>query len=1021
MRYLLPGLALMLLGLNWLPLSTVPQEFPTSFECRWTDLPITIDGEGNEAAWKLAQPIERFHKPWMKEQDQEAKAATRAKLLWDREYLYFLADMVDSDLVDKAKENDGALETDDLFELFFQPDRDKPGYFGFQANPLGTRSSSFFPKRDLENLAKYKSRFPVELQVKRRGTVNNSEDRDQAWTLEGRIPWTEFLRAGGRPVPGEEWNFALGRRDVHQGAKEPELSTIAPIREKRLSHFFHQHEDYAKLKFLASTPDSGRPFGIAQRIPLTTSTVVGSPEPPLPYRVKRILPHYSPAFPIMAKAVPGTDQLLLITQERPYSPTSMSLVKDDPSANPPESRPFMKTPTDGTAYDFAFHPQFAKNGYLYIGWNGSTPGVKGRFTKVTRYTLDPKSLEFDEKTATLVIEWPSDGHNGGALCFGKDGFLYITSGDGTSDSDVNLMGQRTDNLLCKLLRIDVDHPAKGKLYGIPKDNPFVGDKRFAPETFAYGLRNPWRLTSDPVSGQIWIGNNGQDLWETAYLAKPRDNYGWSVNEGSHPFYLNRQAGPTPFTKPTIEHHHSEFRSLTGGIVHRGPLLTELDGVYIYGDYSTGRIWGMKHNGEKPEWHRELATTSLQITGFGTDTRGNLLICDHRGNGEGALYTLEPTPKDVPKSTFPKKLSDSGLYDSVKGHIVKPGVIPYSVNAPFWSDGLYKERFIALPASEQIGFTRNRGWNFPDKTVIIKSFAIEEQEGVASSRKWIETRFLTKQGSEWFGYSYLWNEQGTDAELVSASGIDKTFEVKVPKSEAHPEGVRRQVWHYPSRSECMVCHTRAANFVLGLCELQMNKLHNYGSCTDNQLRVLENLNMLKIDWHSEVRDSLREQAKQAGLKDGAIDEYVRNQSPQPGQRTPKSGSLLHQPPEKFRSLVDPTDVKQDLTRRAKSWLHTNCSSCHVEAGGGNAQMELEYTTELAKMKILGVKPVHSTFEIPEAALIAPGRPDRSVLLKRVGTRGPNQMPPLSSNRVDELGLKLLTEWVSSLPPFVGTKP
>src|SRR5262249_43188050 len=150
------------------------------------------------------------------------------------------------------------------------------------------------------------------------------------------------------------------------------------------------------------------------------------------------------------------------------------------------------------------------------------------------------------------------------------------------------------------------------------------------------------------------------------------------------------------------------------------------------------------------------------------------------------------------------------------------------------------RFIALPPGEKIGFKHSRGWDFPDATVFVKSFALEEKQGDPASRRWIETRFLTKQSGEWYGYSYVWNEEQTDAVLVDSKGLDKPFMV------ASKDGPKQQVWHYPSRSECMVCHSRAQNFVLGLCEAQMNKDHDYGNGrVDNQLRVLEHLGLLKL--------------------------------------------------------------------------------------------------------------------------------------------------------------------------------
>jgi glucose/arabinose dehydrogenase len=757
------------------------------------------------------------------------------------------------------------------------------------------------------------------------------------------------------------------------------------------------------------------PFGIEKRVPLTTSTVIGSPDPPPPYRVKRVYPNYRPAFPIMVKAVPGTGRLIVITQENSYGKTRLVLVPDDPAVTEKDAVTLMDTPDGGTAYDLAFHPKFASNGFVFIGWNAKDPKSGKHFSRVTRYVLHrsaPYSL--DPRSATTIIEWESNGHNGAAVCFGTDGMLYVTSGDGTSDSDTNLMGQRTDTLLAKVLRIDVDRSDPGKPYSVPRDNPFVADNRFVPETWAYGLRNPWRIACDEKTGHVWVGNNGQDLWETAHLVRKGDNYGWSTTEGSHPFYPNRKPGPTPIVLPTIEHHHSEFRSLTGGLVYHGATLPDLKGAYLYGDYSTGRIWGMKHDGTKPQWHRELAAPRMQISGFGTNSKGELLIGNHHPAGEGGFFTLEPTPKADAPSIFPRKLSESGLFDSVKDHRLKPGVVPYSVNAPFWSDGLYKERFLAVPAGETIQFSRTRGWNFPDRTVLVKSFAIEETEGDPATRRWIETRFLTKQEGEWFGYTYVWNEAGTDAELVGTSGLDREFSVRVPRSREYPDGLRKQAWRYPRRAECLVCHSRAQNFVLGLCEVQMNRDHDYGSRTDNQLRTLDHLGMLKINWTAEVRDRLRKRGEAKGLKGKALDDYVRLNSPPPDKPV-TAATALRQGSKLFDRLADPYDRTQDLDRRARSWLHANCSSCHVEAGGGNAQMELEFATAFEKMRVLDVKPLHHTFELPDARLVSPGHPERSVILKRVGMRGAGQMPPLASTRIDAEGHALLQEWIRTLKP------
>src|SRR4029079_9488415 len=156
------------------------------------------------------------------------------------------------------------------------------------------------------------------------------------------------------------------------------------------------------------------------------------------------------------------------------------------------------------------------------------------------------------------------------------------------------------------------------------------------------------------------------------------------------------------------------------------------------------------------------------------------------------------------------------------------------------------------ADTTIEFTRSRGWNFPDKTVLVKSFALEAEEGDPKSRRWIETRFLTNQEGEWYGYSYAWNDEQTDATLVAAGGLDRDYAIKTKG------GVRTHPWHYPSRAECMVCHSRAANWVLGLTELQMNKVHDYGAARDNQLRTLEHLGILRVNWSGECRGLMRDE-------------------------------------------------------------------------------------------------------------------------------------------------------------------
>ncbi|MBT4865790.1 MAG: hypothetical protein HON53_11845 [Planctomycetaceae bacterium] len=270
---------------------------------------------------------------------------------------------------------------------------------------------------------------------------------------------------------------------------------------------------------------------------------------------------------------------------------------------------------------------------------------------------------------------------------------------------------------------------------------------------------------------------------------------------------------------------------------------------------------------------------------------------------------------------------------------------------------------------QINLKPNRGWDLPDGTVAVKSFALEIHEGDADSRQWIETRFLLREQGEWVGYSYAWNDEQTDATLVDAKGIDRAYTVHTADG-----GSRKQAWRFPSRSECMVCHSRAAKYLLGLSTVQMNKRHDYDGADAHQFEVLEMLDLVKVKWN-----------------DGET----------------KTA------PEGLKQLVNPYDEREAVADRARSYLHANCAICHIDAGGGNSQMNLEFTTASDKMKLIDVPPIHHKFGIEDARLIAPGDPDRSVLLHRISIRQRGQMPQLATTLIDKPAVKLFRQWILSL--------
>lgn len=728
----------------------------------------------------------------------------------------------------------------------------------------------------------------------------------------------------------------------------------------------------------AADEPTEKAYGIPEYVPFTTSRVVGSPEPPLPFRVKRVLPDVDIEWPIFVITDAMTQKVMFIDNERTKKVFRICRLIDEPQDDGTEYEILFETPD--SLFSICFHPKYAENGFLYVGGHG-TRDEERKTCRITRYTVSSDApFQFAPESERVIVEWDSNGHNGAAPAFGLDGMLYVTTGDGTSDSDTNIAGQGMDHLLSKLLRLDVDHPDEGREYSIPKDNPFVDMPGARGETWAYGFRNPWRMTVDPKTGHIWVGNNGQDLWEQVYFVRRGDNYGWSVYEGGHPFYLERKLGPTPHVKPAFDHPHAEARSLTGGVVYYGKQFPELNGAYIYGDYSTGKIWAGKHDGDKVVWHKEIADSRLQITSFGISSDGELLITDHQAKGKGGLYTLEAVQDRKANSDFPRKLSESGLFRNVAHHEMEAGVIPYSVNSPLWSDGAIKSRFFAIPADAgeddkppKIGLAGARGWNLPDGTVLVKSFALETTEGDAGSRRWIETRFLTREQGEWIGYSYEWNADQSDATLVDKLGVDRTYAIKT-KEGGHIE----RKWRYPSRTECMVCHSRAANFVLGLSTPQLNRDHEYNGVVDNQLRTLEHVGFFKLKKKPESKGKFRA--------------------------------------EDHDQLADPYDSAEPIEDRVRSYLHTNCAQCHVAAGGGNAQMLLQISTKTDAMKVIDQKPLHDRFGIADARIVAAGDPARSVLLKRISMRGRGQMPQLATTIPDAKAVALLTEWISQLKPL-----
>ena len=972
--------------------------------CKWADVPPIIDGKDEDSAWKVAEHAGDFQRAWVENPDKrKPHTKTEAKLCWDEENLYFFARMEDGDLFATHTEQDGNLWEDDVFELFFKPSQDFHGYYEFEFNAQNAVLDFYFPRRGGGAVPRFRKdfQFHIKTAVTLNGTLNKWTDHDKGWTIEGKIPWMDFIRAGGRPRAGDTWTYAACRYDYSVDFEGPNLSSNAPL--KKLS--FHRYEDYLPLVF--EGPQTSFQ-------PIAELKVKGAPGKPSPYKMERAYPDLEGLkMPISTIAIPGTSQMLAITQDFAYGSTKIISFKDCDTVKDLKILMTQK----GTAYDFAFHPDFKNNSFLFLGWND------GKRTMISRFKFDAKKLEFDKDSETEFLTWEGNGHNGAAIDFGPDGYFYVTTGDGSSDSDVLLNGQRTNVLHAKLLRIDVDNPSDGKPYSIPEDNPFVSNPDFVPETYAYGFRNPWRIDVDEATGQIWVGNNGQDLWEQVYYVEKGANYGWSVVEGSRPFYPSRKAGPTPFSKPAMEHSHAESRSLTGGLVYHGEALPCLKGHYIYGDYSTGKIWAARHNGKELEGPVELVDSPFNITDFNLDTKGELLVLDHGDRSGGGFYRLVPVAEDLEENDFPKTLSETGLFANVAKQELAPGVLPYSVNAEQWADGANQKRALALPAypndkgelvTERIKFNNHRAWKMPEGTVLLKTLSFPSSRG----ERPVETQMLTLQSGDWAAYVYKWNDEGTEATLVDEGGENVLLKDK--------DGDK--AWRHASRAECMFCHSRAAGFALGMDTQQINRDHPYKDpkLPRNQLAAWDHIGLFSDNWAAAVRNQLEQEFINKAPKEKKTDSQKLKAKAKRhvnelfgGARAFQhvtSDRLAVSPESKhYGRQVDPYDKTHPLEDRAWSYLQTNCANCHVGAGGGNAAINLAMNIPAEKRELFDIKPKHLHFNLPDARLIAPGKPASSVLLYRMGLTGAGKMPVIGRSTVDQEGMELIREWISEMTP------
>jgi glucose/arabinose dehydrogenase/mono/diheme cytochrome c family protein len=649
----------------------------------------------------------------------------------------------------------------------------------------------------------------------------------------------------------------------------------------------------------------------------------------------------------------------------------------------------------------AFHPDYATNRFFYLFYTGNDNTGTGvtRHDILSRFTAtatnDNASLGSSEVKLIRQRDQQSN-HNAGDLHFGSDGYLYVSLGDeGGFDDNQNNSQLITNDFFSAILRIDVDkrpgsltpnpHAAVTTNYAVPPDNPFVGATAFngltidsnmvRTEFWAVGMRNPWRMSFDPDTGLLYCGDVGQGAREEIDIMESGKNYGWAYREG---FINGPKAGQAPpgfvHAPPLFDYTHSLGIAITAGRVYRGQRLSQLYGAYIYSDYGSGTIWALRHTGTNVTTNVTLMTDDINVIGtagisaFGVDpSNGDLLYADEQNATNGRIKRINYTGI-VSGTAFPPTLAETGAFDDVANLTPEAGIVPYDVNVPFWSDNGIKSRWFSVPNTNlTIGFNPDTNWLFPTGSVWIKHFELELTNGVPSSRKRLETRFIVRNPAGVYGITYRWGDSLTNATLVPEEGTNDTFVIN--------EGggiLRTQVWHYPSRVECLQCHTEAGGFALAFNTAQLNRDFDYGGTVTNEVAALSLAGYFTTN---------------------ATDIHT------------------------LRSLAGSSNGNVSLEYRVRSYLSANCSQCHQPGGPAHGALwDARIGTITPNAGIIN-GPLFGGGSDTNKHVITPGSLTNSVLLTRISTRGPGQMPPIDSTVVDTQAVALISAWITNdLPAY-----
>ncbi|GAB4419986.1 MAG: hypothetical protein OHK0039_33020 [Bacteroidia bacterium] len=662
---------------------------------------------------------------------------------------------------------------------------------------------------------------------------------------------------------------------------------------------------------------------------------------------------------------------------------------------------------DGGLLGMEFHPDFGPaKPYVYVYYSARQPnasystayqgaGYPGTFfnvwSRLSRFTVNLATNTLDTASEQIMINRRlyNGSHRGGGMAFGNDGYLYVAMGDEFRYTTAQDMVSQLEG---GVLRLDVDsNPAtshapirklplsyadevSGVGYYIPNDNPFLspGGAAFE-EYYTLGHRNPHRMTYDPVENRFWIGEVGGNYREEVNVLVAGGNFGHPFKEGSliGPYNPPSTIQGTVYDPVTEFTHGTEMNVIIGGYVYRGSAHPALTGRYICGSYDQGDIYALTYDPFTNEAEKELLATmnTSGLCGFGQDLDGELYFFSQGNNVSIQKLSAAVAPN------APEYLSQTGAFSDLATMTPAPGVIPYELIEPFWSDKAEKYRWVAIPndgnvnsPGEQITYSETSDWVFPAGTVTIKHFEMVLDETNPTVRRRLETRFLVHgQDGKYYGLTYRWEDNQLDARLLSTS-VKDTF---VVQTATFP---REEEWYYPARSECLVCHNTAAFSTLGPITRQLNKAITYPQTgrTHNQIATLEYLNFFSPDADTNNLTGLLTSSNKYDLG---------------------------------RSLED----------RARTYLDANCSSCHRPGTGNRATLDLRQQVPLDAQGLVYGRVIED-IGIHDSRAIIPGDTARSVVYQRIkAVHTGIAMPPLAKNKVDTAGVRLIGQWIMSMAP------